>query len=385
MRRMILTPMIIIGAILLIVTGALAGVLLADDGPDGTSVTAEPSVETQGTGKGSLGLIVVPAADGLRVTGVEAVGPAATAGIQVGDIIRSIDGQVVRTPEELRGMAENKQPGEHVIVTHERGDTELRADVELGEAPLIAANATPAPTAPGPTATPALNRPDAQSQDRGGRLGITVQQITPEVQRRLDLARDSGVVVTDVNPNSAAAAAGIERNDIILAIGTTSVDTVGELQRAVLAAPVDRPIQISVQRGDDQMMLSQTLPAQSNLDGLGDLLPEELRERLEELLEDGTLPADRLQPLLRLYQSRGNGIQVGSVQSVEPGVARDTFVITMEPAGGGSNVTVQVTSTTSILRGSERIEADELKLDELILVISMDNGETAFQVQAFGS
>ena len=380
MKRAILIPLVVVGALALIATGAIAGVLIADKGDDSSPGPAQTNT---GPARGSLGMAVAfNSQTGLRVTAVEADGPAAKAGIQVGDTVRSMDGAIVRTPEQLRAAAEAKKPGERVTITYERNDRELRAEVVLGDANASAA-ANPTRT-PVPSNTPVPGQPNIPAQSRGGRLGVTVQQITPQLQQRLNLTRDSGVVVTEVMPDSPAAAAGVQRGDVILAIGATSVGTVQELQRAVLAAPVNQPVEISIQRGNDQIMLSQTLPPQANLDGLGNLIPEELRQRLQELIDGGAITAERLQQLLRLYQTRGDAIRVGNVESVNPGIVGGTFIITMTPLSGGSSVTVQTNQQTSIVRGTTSIQPGQLERGELLLVISMDNGQTAFQVLSLG-
>ena len=97
MKRQLLIPLLVVAAALLLITGAVVGLLIA--------------------------------------ASVEADGPAAAAGIEVGDVIRSVDGQVVRTPEQLRAAVAAKAPGDSVSVTYERGDRELRAQVTLAVAP----------------------------------------------------------------------------------------------------------------------------------------------------------------------------------------------------------------------------------------------------------
>jgi membrane-associated protease RseP (regulator of RpoE activity) len=381
MKRMVLIPVIAAAAVLLVVTGAIAGIIIADSDDGNATTAAENAGSNGGSGKGSLGLTVsFSSQNGLRVSAVEAGGPAEAAGIQVGDVIRSVDGQIVRTPEQLRTAAEAKAPGERVTITYERADQELRAQVELGEAPAsAAANPTPAPTT-----TPGQPGAPAPGQARGGRLGITVQQITPQLQQRMNLQRDSGVVVMDVAQNGPGASAGLQRGDVILTVGATSVGTVLELQRAILAAPTLQAVEIGIQRGANQTTVSAVLPSQANLEDLGDLLPEELRQRVQELIEKGAVSAEQLQQYLRLYQNRGQGVQVGIVESVDPGSAGGTFTITMSPYLGGSDATVELNEKTSILRGVKRIQAGEIEEGELVLVLSNDNGETAFQVMAFG-
>jgi S1-C subfamily serine protease len=127
MRRKLFILLIVLASLLLVVTGAIAGILIAGDGDDGPA-TADGA-------RGFLGLTVSPAgpSQGLRVASVAPGGPADDAGLRVGDIVRSVDGLVVRTPEQLRTAVESRRPGARVSITYERGDREERAEVHFAD------------------------------------------------------------------------------------------------------------------------------------------------------------------------------------------------------------------------------------------------------------
>lgn len=62
--------------------------------------------------------------------------------------------------------------------------------------------------------------------------GLAVQNLTPEIARRLGLpAAPVGVVITSVDPSSAAAAAGIERGDVIQAVNRKPVRNLEQYQQ----------------------------------------------------------------------------------------------------------------------------------------------------------
>src|ERR671914_394436 len=67
---------------------------------------------------------------------------------------------------------------------------------------------------------------------RGG-LGAQVQQVTPELARSFGLERPCGALVADVPPNSAAASAGIQRGDVIIAFNGRQLEDIHELPRIV--------------------------------------------------------------------------------------------------------------------------------------------------------
>jgi serine protease Do len=75
--------------------------------------------------------------------------------------------------------------------------------------------------------------PSGQSAP-GPRLGISVDQITPQIARQLGLPSDTrGVVVTDVTPGSAAEEGGVQRGDIIEEVDRKAIATTYQFQRAI--------------------------------------------------------------------------------------------------------------------------------------------------------
>jgi putative serine protease PepD len=71
-------------------------------------------------------------AAGLWITAVVAGGPAASAGLQAGDIIRSIDGSPATSTDQLMALTLTKRPGDRVEVRYERNGTQATATITLG-------------------------------------------------------------------------------------------------------------------------------------------------------------------------------------------------------------------------------------------------------------
>jgi serine protease Do len=66
---------------------------------------------------------------------------------------------------------------------------------------------------------------------------MTVQPVTPDLARQLELPRTArGLVITDVDPSGAAAAAGLREGDLIEQVNGGEVTTSGELKAALDAA-----------------------------------------------------------------------------------------------------------------------------------------------------
>ncbi|HEY9805585.1 MAG TPA: PDZ domain-containing protein, partial [Candidatus Obscuribacterales bacterium] len=104
---------------------------------------------------------------------------------------------------------------------------------------------------------------------RGGKvphpyIGVRLLTLTPELAQESNsnpnspftVPEVSGVLVMQVMPNSPAAAAGLRRGDVIMAVGSQSVKTAEQLQRAVEQSRINQPLQLQVQRGEQTQQLS---------------------------------------------------------------------------------------------------------------------------------
>ena len=70
-------------------------------------------------------------------------------------------------------------------------------------------------------------------EDSGEELGLELQKITPELAKAHNLSSDKGLIVTNIDPQGAAAGAGIQRGDIILEVNQKEVTTIEELRAKV--------------------------------------------------------------------------------------------------------------------------------------------------------
>lgn len=84
-----------------------------------------------GIRKGYLGVGAYPSGQGALVASVEDGGPAATAGILVGDVIAELDGEAVSGPDTLRGVLASR-PGKQVKVAIIRAGQRQELEVTLG-------------------------------------------------------------------------------------------------------------------------------------------------------------------------------------------------------------------------------------------------------------
>ena len=159
----------------------------------------------------------ISANQGVVVSGVTEQGPAQKAGLQAGDIVLSFNRQPIDNTKNLsRLIAETKISTPAPIEIWRSGQKQtLTVPIELmpEETPLSAAKETASDAAETPDNGESLNI-----------IGFTVKEISPELAERYKLAPStSGVVVTDILPNSDASRKGIKIGDIIVKIDKRNI------------------------------------------------------------------------------------------------------------------------------------------------------------------
>ena len=94
---------------------------------------------------------------------------------------------------------------------------------------------------------------------RRGRLGVTVQQLTPELAQTLDLQGVRGALVSDVERGSAAASAGLQRGDVITAINGQAITDSNVLRNEVAELQPGTEVKLTVRRDGNERVLTAKL------------------------------------------------------------------------------------------------------------------------------
>lgn len=156
-------------------------------------------------------------ARGVVVGDVTADSPAQQAGLHRGDILLDVNGKPIANSNELRMMISMMQPGSVVELTVLHDGSEHQLSVKLAEMPVETAKARP----DGDDSTKALE-------------GVEVTTLSPNVADELGLpASATGVVVTDVDPSSKVADAGLRKGDVIQEVNHQPVKNTSEFQSAL--------------------------------------------------------------------------------------------------------------------------------------------------------
>jgi serine protease Do len=185
---------------------------------------AEQLIHSGKVARGFLGVALQPltpdlatqfgVTSGALVSDVSPKTPASRAGLKAGDIITRMDGKAVEDFSQLRLAVSEMIPGTSVVLDVVRDGKPLTFKVRLEERPTKAlAGAEHA----------------VGSSDQGVLNGVTVGDITAEMREQLQLPSEvNGAVITEVDPDSASAKAGLARGDVILELERKPVHNADE-------------------------------------------------------------------------------------------------------------------------------------------------------------
>src|SRR6516165_3914818 len=171
----------------------------------------------------SLGL---KKAEGALVAEPQKDGPAAKAGIESGDVITSVNGDNVKDARELARTIGAMAPGAAVKLNVLHKGEDKVVNITLGQLPnTLEAKA------------------DNDNDDNGGKAtrGTDVPKLGMTVAPAASVAGagKEGVVVTDVDPKSAAAERGFKEGDVILEVAGKTVASPNDVREAINAAHND--------------------------------------------------------------------------------------------------------------------------------------------------
>ena len=156
---------------------------------------------------------------GIIIESVEPGAPAAKAGLQPGDVITEVNGQAVRTGTDLVDPIAQTPVGQKVKLTYVRDRQKRELTVTVEDRSKIF-----------PPGTARGNQPDEIGP---AEFGLRVEELTPELSRRLGMEERKGVIVAQVEPASFADDLGFQPRDIIVELNREPVASLAEYRRAV--------------------------------------------------------------------------------------------------------------------------------------------------------
>jgi serine protease Do len=90
-------------------------------------------------------------------------------------------------------------------------------------------------------------------------LGVAIQPVTPEIAKAFGLAKTSGALVSDIESNSPASNAGLEKGDVILAVNGESIQTSRDLQLKIAAMQPGKTVKLKIFRNGSTIEVPVTL------------------------------------------------------------------------------------------------------------------------------
>jgi len=164
--------------------------------------------------------------------------PAEKAGLQRGDIILEYDGKKIEEPNILRNMVANNLPGEeHTAVVMRDGKTK-HVTITIGELPSDA------------------QQPIETSDYQNVMKGITVQDVSPELAKKLRIPEKiKGVIISDIDDSSMAAGI-LAQGDVIQEINRRKVTGTKNYTDVVSKIKKDESVLLLIFRGGASLFVT---------------------------------------------------------------------------------------------------------------------------------
>lgn len=176
---------------------------------------------------------------GVLVADVDPASPAAKGGLQSGDIILEFNGQEIHNIHELSLSVAGARIGSPSRVKVLRNDQISSLSVTVGERPSdISENFR------------------STRIDEAGKVGITVESVTTDAQRQLNLLSTSGALITEVKPGSAADEGGVRQGDVIHEINHVPVNRASDLQAVTRSLKGGNIVLLKIERQGQTLFLA---------------------------------------------------------------------------------------------------------------------------------
>lgn len=159
--------------------------------------------------------------------------PAEKAGIEPGDIILEFDGKKISEPNDLSRTVASTPVGKMTVLKLSRAGKIIDRSLQIGEM--------------------AEKRETAQAASSHQSLGISVQDLTPDLAQGLGLKKSGGVVVTRIESGSPAEEAGLQTGDVIQEVNRKPVKNADDFLQKMEKSKGQDNILLLIQRGETHL------------------------------------------------------------------------------------------------------------------------------------
>lgn len=223
-------------------------------------ISLTPAGAVTRSNAGFLGIGLINNGNGLQIARIAAGSPAQQAGLQLGDVLVSLDGQPLNSISQVQALLAARTPGTPVSIGLTRATQSLTVTAVLSNTPRLS------PTAASITISPNGTPQGAQSDSAptvnpgaGVHLGVTYDVITPALASARQLPVTDGALIDSIEPGSPAAAAGMQVGDIVTAVDGDKVDVRHTLAVRLVAYGSGDTFSLTVIRAGQTISLMVTL------------------------------------------------------------------------------------------------------------------------------
>ena len=196
----------------------------------GSVVRGYLGVTYQGLDDKLVQSLKLPSRNGALVTHVVKDSPADKAGIKTGDVIVMFNNKVIRAENDLPKLVAATPVGSVASIGIYRGGANMVVSLTVGRQQDVAA---------------AGGLPGAHAG-----IGITAQDLTPELAQRLGLKEAAGVLVSEVRPGSPADESGLVRGDVVLEVNGVRIESLEQFAQQVSSVNKKELVRLLLRRPD---------------------------------------------------------------------------------------------------------------------------------------
>ena len=176
-------------------------------------------------------------AEGILVSEVTAGSPAEKAGLKQGDIVLSLNGVTMTDVSDLRNRVAMIPPGTPVALSIIRDGVQQQVSVVIAEQPSDFSENAKA-------------KMKLQSGSALDKLGLTLQELTPDLAAQFGYSKGQGVIVSEVEAGSPADNVGIEPGQLLEEVNKIRVRTLAELKDALKKSGGSKQVLLRVRAGE---------------------------------------------------------------------------------------------------------------------------------------
>ena len=175
---------------------------------------------------------------GALVARVVADSPAEEAGLQTGDVVMAVDGQPVKTSDELPPRIGHLKPDDEVTLTLMRDGQRMKLDVTVGSRRQAGAG---------------------EGQQPVTALGMKLESVPDDAREELGIPGDRGAQVAEVVGHPAASAR-VQSGDVILKLANRAIGGPEDLRRLAEKLPSGQVVPMLVRRGQGALFIPIRIP-----------------------------------------------------------------------------------------------------------------------------